>query len=250
MKRLSLFIIVCLIFTILTGCKSNTISNDEPQESSILFYAEKAYVPVSISVADSKDHEGKTDTVFATDVKGDGIIREVSRSALMGDHFGAEYSIWGTDIKNARYTITPTEPQDRPIQLGMNYFYVVLEATFETADRVEIEYDSDITIKNVSGEFDFMVLTSNDENWNLGKAINHISGVADVPSDIVLTYGDDGYILSSDKVLRDVKIVGSETVNNKYIEVVEQAEKAGYRFLISYAEDKYIITMKEGVDID
>lgn len=250
MKLISFLLITCLCLSIMTGCTaSKSEQQQETKQDAVLLSIEKAYVPVSLMIKGSKDFEGKKEVIFATELSGDKIIREVSSCAKMTDHFGASYSIWGADLKNARYQITPNEKQSELIELGINYYFVILEAEYENADSVEVQYNSDITIKNASGRFNFMVLASEDKNWSLGKTINNISGYAYEPGDIVLTYNQNGYVLSSNVMLKNVRITGSETTNGAYQKIATQAIGTSNKYSISF-DGVYNITTEGGLTLD
>lgn len=244
MKRLLFLITVILLLTTVAGCRSRPVENNFVEGQ--LLSIEKSKVPVKITVIGCEAFEGMTDVVYASTINGDGIISEVSRcTEFAGDHFGGSYDIRAVNSRNARYYITPTETQDEPIVLGMNYYDVLLEAEFQTADHVEIQCNSDITVKGLVGEFELTVLAADGEKWSLGSKINRISGVADRSTDIVLTCSDGGYILTSTAHIHGIDIIGSETVNNEYIETTASSEETANRYVFSYMDNRYFIAAEQ-----
>jgi len=241
MKRLSIIAAILMFLFMFAGCQANTDSGAEDQMDWQSLSVDHCGVPVKITATGCEAFEGKTDTVYATDITGDGIIYEVSTCAEFADHFHGTYSIGAKGSRNARYCITPTKPQDYPMEIGMNYYCVILEAKFQTADRVEIQYDSDITVRGLVGDFQLLVLASEKEKWNLGGNINRISGTADSKTDIVLTCTKEGYSLTSAAALRGISITGSKTYNGEYIEITSATEETVKLYTISFADNEYVI---------
>ena len=253
MKRIiTLIMLVCVIF-LMSGCgfELPIINNDHSATDDSAAGdpgVECDYISLDITKCESaliitatgcETFAGITDRIKGTDFDG-GIIKEVSTCADWGGFFSGWYDIEGAGAKAARYTLRPEEKQQsETISLGINYYTLILEASFFDAESVEIEYGSDITINGLNGDFSLLVFVlGKNTDWLVGTAMTRMYGTVDQRGSLTLSYGADSYSITSTAPVRGLLVESYE--NNDVVSTAgATTEKTSYA--ISFANGNYII---------
>lgn len=224
MKR-KLILLLAAVLLLLTAAGCNPPRRDDPNDVNtatdvigaiddenldwLVLYIDYGENPIQITAAGCASFDGKIDVLNNTEITGGGIVYQMKTCAEWGDHYDGSYSICGEGSRDARYTLTPMGAQlIYPLRLSINYYDVILEASFMSADCVEIQYDSDITIKGLTGEFEIFVMAGHEGPWYLGLPQTRITGEVTVASDVTLKYSQNEYIVTATTEIKDLEANG------------------------------------------
>jgi hypothetical protein len=204
---------------------------------------EKSENPVELRVTGSPVFEGMRDIINGSTVR-DGNICKVNTSAETGNYFGGSYDVEGENTRNARYIMTPMGFQrHNPIQLGVNYFTVAIEATFWQADSVEIQFNSDITIRNLNGKFDILVSVWREDDWFVETPLTRFTGTLEKAGDITVSFTKDEYLISSTSEISRLTVEGYDSWRTSLTKATAENNSNGY--IVKSVGSQYIISEKE-----
>ena len=220
-RKISFLMAAVLLLLMAAGCElpGRDTPNDAADGESLdwqILHIEQSEGPVQITASGCAAFEGKVDIINATEITGGGIVSQVSTCADWGDHFDGSYDIEGEGSRAARYTITPMGKQRfDPIQVGINYFDVILEASFMTADCAEIQLDGDITIKGLTGEFEFFIAAWNENGlWRVETPMTVVKGTLADAGNVTVSFSETGYTVSSTTMVHDLTVEGWDGLRN------------------------------------
>ncbi len=77
---------------------------------------------------------------------------------------------------------------------------------------VEIQYDKDITLKGLSGNFLITIMAERKERWFAGSDTTKISGALNSVGDVVLERSADGYILKASVPVNTLSVFSDNEV--------------------------------------
>jgi len=225
-----LLTIMVFILIMIQSCKftdKQTADNTKTADWQIILI-EKSENPVELKVSGSAAFEGMTDIINGAAVK-DGNICAVNTFAEVGNYFGGSYDVEGENTRNARYILTPMGQQrQNPVQLGVNYFSVSLETAFWQAERVEIQFDRDVTIRGLNGNFEILVSVWREDDWLVETPLTRFTGVLEETGDVTLSFIKDEYRVSSTSEINQFMVEGYDGWRNVLTEAAAATPLKAY----------------------